>query len=159
MTSSCFIRCTVSLTYYGLSLNSVNLGGNEYLSFTLSGLIEIPSYVFCVLTVDRLGRRNIVAGLFILSGVSLLSTMAVAFDKGILQGFPLSSIFCYDKTDYEIVSRMLQFISIIWSHFQFVLNKNITDHISPFFNAVNIFKIYLHTDALYTCFINSKFIM
>ncbi len=38
-----------TMAYYGLSLNSVNLSGDIYVNFVLTALIEIPSYVFCVM--------------------------------------------------------------------------------------------------------------
>ncbi|KAK7072770.1 hypothetical protein SK128_009598 [Halocaridina rubra] len=47
----CWAVCT--LVYYGLSSNSGNLGGNLYVNFILTMLIEIPSYVFSYLVLDR----------------------------------------------------------------------------------------------------------
>ena len=41
------------MVYYGLSMNAGNLGGDRYISFSLSGLIEIPSYVVAYFLVDR----------------------------------------------------------------------------------------------------------
>ncbi len=46
-----------TLGYYGLSLNAVNLGGNIYVSFVLTALIEIPSYILTVLVIDHWGRK------------------------------------------------------------------------------------------------------
>ena len=66
-----------SLGYYGLSLNSPNLGVSVYVSFAISGGIELPSYIFVFLTLNRIGRRPIIAGLFFLGAVALLLTMAV----------------------------------------------------------------------------------
>ena len=43
----------VVLCYNGLTLNSVNLGGNIYVNMALGVLIEVPSYLFCCLTVDK----------------------------------------------------------------------------------------------------------
>ena len=44
---------------YGLGFNSVNLGGDIYVSFVLTAFIEIPSYIFLVLVVDRMGRKPV----------------------------------------------------------------------------------------------------
>ena len=44
---------------YGLGFNSVNLGGDIYVTFVLTAFIEIPSYIFLVLVVDRLGRKPV----------------------------------------------------------------------------------------------------
>ena len=38
-----------TLSYYGLGFSSVNLSGDIYVSYFLSALIEIPSYIFCSL--------------------------------------------------------------------------------------------------------------
>nr|KAF6463120.1 solute carrier family 22 member 16 [Molossus molossus] len=50
---------TGCLGFYSFSLNSVNLGGNEYLNLFLMGAVEIPAYVFVCLGMDIVGRRNI----------------------------------------------------------------------------------------------------
>nr|XP_027234779.1 organic cation transporter protein-like isoform X1 [Penaeus vannamei]XP_027234780.1 organic cation transporter protein-like isoform X1 [Penaeus vannamei] len=47
----CWAVCT--LVYYGLSSNSGNLGGNIFVNFIATMLIEIPSYVFSFLVLDR----------------------------------------------------------------------------------------------------------
>lgn len=39
--------------YYGLSMNAGNLGGDRYIGFSLSGLIEIPSLAVAYFLVDR----------------------------------------------------------------------------------------------------------
>uniref|UniRef100_A0A182N5I8 Major facilitator superfamily (MFS) profile domain-containing protein n=1 Tax=Anopheles dirus TaxID=7168 RepID=A0A182N5I8_9DIPT len=66
-----------SLTYYGLSWNTNNLGGNPLLNFVISGAVEIPAYSFLLLTLNRWGRRTILCGCMILAGTMLLATMAV----------------------------------------------------------------------------------
>ena len=45
-----FVNCMV---YYALAMTSGNLVGNEYLGFSLSGLVEIPSLVLGYLIIDR----------------------------------------------------------------------------------------------------------
>nr|XP_055186542.1 solute carrier family 22 member 16 isoform X3 [Nyctereutes procyonoides] len=52
---------TGCLGFYFFSLNSVNLGGNEYLNLFLMGAVEIPAYIFMCLGMDRIGRRSILA--------------------------------------------------------------------------------------------------
>ncbi|XP_035212350.1 organic cation transporter protein-like isoform X2 [Stegodyphus dumicola] len=53
-----FVWMTIAFTYYGLSLNTNALQGNDYLNFFLSGLMEIPATIFCMLTLDRFGRKK-----------------------------------------------------------------------------------------------------
>lgn len=67
-------------TYYGLSWNTNNLGGNHLLNFVLSGLVEYPAYVFLLLTLNRWGRRNILCGCMIVAGASLLISNVIPKD-------------------------------------------------------------------------------
>ncbi|XP_037076674.1 organic cation transporter-like protein, partial [Pollicipes pollicipes] len=50
----------VAMVYYGISMVSTDLGGDVYTNFILTMLIEIPSYVFCALTLNptRAGQRG-----------------------------------------------------------------------------------------------------
>nr|CAD7588640.1 unnamed protein product [Timema genevievae] len=66
-------------TYYGLSWNTSNLGGNDYLNFFISGAVEIPAYSFLLLTLNRWGRKSILCGCMLVGGVSLLLTLAVPY--------------------------------------------------------------------------------
>lgn len=65
----------VSLTYYGLSLNSGNLGGNLYLNFTLVAVVEFPAYTVCLLLLDRLGRKWLHCISMLVGGVACVSTV------------------------------------------------------------------------------------
>ena len=65
------------MVYYGLSLNSSNLGGNDYINFFISGAVEFPAYLFCQLTLHYIGRRWSLAGTMIVGGISLLCILAV----------------------------------------------------------------------------------
>ena len=49
----CICRIVVTLAYYGLSLNAADLGGNMFVNFVAIMLIEVPSYVFAYLMLDR----------------------------------------------------------------------------------------------------------
>ncbi|XP_055696243.1 organic cation transporter protein-like [Lutzomyia longipalpis] len=64
-------------TYYGLSWNTNNLGGNDLLNFVISGAVEIPAYVFLLFTLNRWGRKTILCGCMLVAGTMLLLTMAV----------------------------------------------------------------------------------
>jgi MFS transporter, OCT family, solute carrier family 22 (organic cation transporter), member 4/5 len=67
----------ISGTYYGLSWNTNNLGGNALLNFVISGAIELPAYIFLLLTLNKWGRKSILAGSMILAGAVLLTTMVI----------------------------------------------------------------------------------
>jgi len=66
-----------SLVYYGLSLNTSNLGGDPYVNFFISAAVEIPAYIFCQLALMYMGRRWPLSGTMLLGGIALLCTMAV----------------------------------------------------------------------------------
>lgn len=70
-------RFVNSATYYGLSWNTGNLGGNEYINFLISGLVEIPAYTFLLLTLNRWGRKMILCGSMAVAGLALLSNVFV----------------------------------------------------------------------------------
>lgn len=70
-------RFTNCLTYYGLSWNSPNLGGNQYVNYIISGAVEIPAYIFLAFTLDKWGRRFILAGSLMVSSFVLLATIFV----------------------------------------------------------------------------------
>ena len=44
---------TATMGYYGLSLISVHLTDDIYVNFVLFAVIEIPSYIFCVLVSQK----------------------------------------------------------------------------------------------------------
>ncbi|XP_068085491.1 organic cation transporter protein isoform X2 [Anabrus simplex] len=67
-------------TYYGLSWNTSNLGGNDYLNFFISGAVEIPAYTFLLLTLNRWGRKTILCSCMVLGGVALLLTTVIPPD-------------------------------------------------------------------------------
>lgn len=66
-----------SATYYGLSWNTSNLGGNDMVNFIISGAVEFPAYTFLLLTLNRWGRRNILCGCMLVAGISLLATIII----------------------------------------------------------------------------------
>lgn len=76
-----FFRFANSITYYGLSWNTSNLGGNDYLNFVVSGAVEFPAYTFLIFTLNKWGRKHILCGCMVTAGISLLLTMAVPNGK------------------------------------------------------------------------------
>ncbi|XP_030828463.1 organic cation transporter protein [Strongylocentrotus purpuratus] len=66
-----------SLIYTGLSLNTSNLGANDYAAFAVAGAVEIPAYIIAMFTVEYFGRRPSLIVLVLLGGVSCLCTALV----------------------------------------------------------------------------------
>jgi OCT family organic cation transporter-like MFS transporter 4/5 len=66
-------RFSITFVFFGLSLNSVSVGGNQFTNFILVALIELPAYVVFFFAMDRLGRRNTLSFSLFLSGISCIS--------------------------------------------------------------------------------------
>lgn len=75
-----FDWCANNITYYGLSWNTNNLGGNPYLNFVISGAVETPANIFTLLTLNRWGRKKILCGSMIFAGTALLTTLLIPID-------------------------------------------------------------------------------
>ncbi|KAL3882128.1 hypothetical protein ACJMK2_028499 [Sinanodonta woodiana] len=65
----------VSMVYFGLSLNTGNLGGDFYLNFIISGLVEFPAHTLCILLLNRLGRKKLHCGSMLLGGIGCICTI------------------------------------------------------------------------------------
>lgn len=69
----------ISGVYYGLGLNTSNLGGNDYINFVIFAAVEIPAYSLGLVLLDLVGRRIILCGSLLLGGATLL--IIPAFDS------------------------------------------------------------------------------
>ncbi|XP_012293903.2 solute carrier family 22 member 16 [Aotus nancymaae] len=68
---------TGSLGFYSFSLNSINLGGNEYLNLFLLGVVEIPAYTFVCIAMDKVGRRTVLVFALFCSALACGVTMVI----------------------------------------------------------------------------------
>ena len=69
----CINFLVITMCYYGLTMHSVNLGStNIYVNFVLSAVIEIPSYVFASLILDRIGRKTTLIACQTIAGMSCI---------------------------------------------------------------------------------------
>lgn len=71
-------RFSNEMVYVGLSYYGPALGSDQYMSFLLSSLVEIPSYLLCWVVMDRWGRRWPLCVCMILSGVSCTITVLLS---------------------------------------------------------------------------------
>ena len=78
----CIIKNNFFLGYYGISMVSAKLGSNASVSTIAAALTEIPAYLFCMVAMDRLGRKPICWFAFTLTGISCLPA---GFTHGSLQ--------------------------------------------------------------------------
>merc|ERR1712136_31224 len=87
----CFDWLVENLVYYGVSLNAGSLPGNLYVNNVLNGCVEIASYILCILTMDRLGRRMTLSGSLFIAGFSLLISMIILEFAGDSEGLETTS--------------------------------------------------------------------
>lgn len=72
----CF-RMTISVGYFGLSLDTPNMHGNTYVNCFLSAVVEVPAYVSAWLLLQYLPRRYSMATALFLGGSVLLFVQLV----------------------------------------------------------------------------------
>lgn len=65
----------VSTVYFGLALNSGDLGGSVYVNFLVGAVVELPAYAICIVLLDRMGRKKLHALVMTIGGLSCLATM------------------------------------------------------------------------------------
>nr|XP_006825794.1 PREDICTED: organic cation transporter protein-like [Saccoglossus kowalevskii] len=68
----CFNWFAVSLVYYGLALNTDQLGTNPYTTYVISGVVELPSYLLCWYLLDKIGRRWTMCSCMVFGGIALI---------------------------------------------------------------------------------------
>ncbi|XP_071958365.1 solute carrier family 22 member 15-like [Antedon mediterranea] len=71
-----------SVVYMGLTMGAGDIGSNAYISLALSGLVELPAYVACVLLLDVIGRRAMLSGCNILGGLACLLLIFIPDNAG-----------------------------------------------------------------------------
>ncbi|XP_071542755.1 organic cation transporter protein-like [Panulirus ornatus] len=81
MRRRCFIMFfewfVISMVYFGLLFSGGNINASVYILTILSGVVEIPSYIFVSWTIQKLGRRVNLCGVCVISGVALLLILTV----------------------------------------------------------------------------------
>ena len=68
-------RIVVCMVYYGLALNSGDLGGDLFMNFFLQSLMDIPATVIVVVLLDKVGRKPLQVSSMIIGGVACVSTI------------------------------------------------------------------------------------
>lgn len=64
----------MTFVYYGLSINAVNMGGDQYVNFALVSAVEIPGYWGALLLMNKVGRRPVLT-----SGYWICAACQVAY--------------------------------------------------------------------------------
>lgn len=64
-----------ALVYFGLSLSTSSLGGNNYVAFFISGAVEIPAYLLSIPAIESsLGRRGSIVLFEVIGGAACILT-------------------------------------------------------------------------------------
>ena len=124
----------VTLGYYGISMGATKLGSNIFVSFILTALIEIPSYIFCTLVMDHWGRKPIFVSALFLTG-------ATAVPAGFL-------------ADDNVVRTVLALAGIMTNH-SYQGQKTKTRFSGKFGAAASFSIVYLYTAELYPTVVRS----
>ena len=65
----------MALLYHGLSLNVGNLGGNLYLNFAFSAMVEAVAYTVSIPGIVCMGRKKFHCTCMLMGGATLLLTI------------------------------------------------------------------------------------
>lgn len=88
---SCFSWMVISLVYYAVSYSAGTFGGNRYLVFFLTSLIEIPSNWTCIVLCKKIGRKKTTVLGVVVSCIA--SIVAVLFQRNLKNtGFLVANI-------------------------------------------------------------------
>lgn len=69
------------MVYYGVSMNTNFLGGNLYTTFVFGALMEVPAVLVVFFVVDRIGRKPLLAGGYLVAALCMLSNLAFTEER------------------------------------------------------------------------------
>ncbi|XP_053396544.1 organic cation transporter protein-like [Mercenaria mercenaria] len=64
-----------SMSYYGVVLNTGNLGGDLFFNFVLLTIAEYPGKILDMLLLDRIGRKRLYVGYLFVGGIACITTI------------------------------------------------------------------------------------
>ncbi|KOB66489.1 Organic cation transporter, partial [Operophtera brumata] len=73
---------TMTLVYYGLSINAVNMSGNPYVNYIAVSAVEIPGFWISVLLLSRVGRKPVLMGGFWICAACQIAYIFLPDGKG-----------------------------------------------------------------------------
>jgi len=66
----------VFLCYFGITMTSASFSDEMYLNYTLVFLVDLPSQLFCLLCLEKVGRKSLFGGSQLLAGITFLAAGA-----------------------------------------------------------------------------------
>ncbi|XP_050390997.2 organic cation transporter protein [Patella vulgata] len=72
-----FMWFATSVTYFGIMLNLESLVGDIYLNLVLATIVEAVCVIVVLLTVERLGRKRLLCGCFLLGSIALIAVILI----------------------------------------------------------------------------------
>ncbi|PIK48835.1 putative organic cation transporter protein-like [Apostichopus japonicus] len=100
------------MTYFGLTFMSGELGFPFYPSFFIQAAVEVPAYVFCIILLSYVGRRNPTSFFTTMAGVACLVSV-------VMRGFGLSFSAIISLIG-ETISPLVLVLSHWWPPFPMV---------------------------------------
>lgn len=91
-------RLIIHLCYNGNSLQTSNLPFNTYVSFSVGAFLEIPVNMFCILSLDRFGRKWPDVICLYVGGILGIISGCLSKSKNRNFSFYIESIwYCFDR--------------------------------------------------------------
>jgi len=79
----CFTWLVANIVYYGLGLNAAALPGDIFTNNALNGVMDVLAHIFCILAVNRIGRKLLLVLTFEIAGVAMMcSTLTTELAYG-----------------------------------------------------------------------------
>lgn len=98
---------TSAVVYQGLVMRLGIAGGNVYLDFLISGIVEFPAAFLILLTIERIGRRLPFAAANIVSGAACLITAFIPDSMFWLK----STVACIGRLGITMAFEMVVFVN------------------------------------------------
>ncbi|XP_046846902.1 solute carrier family 22 member 15-like [Xenia sp. Carnegie-2017] len=101
-----------ALVYYGISYSSVDIGGNRYLNFALTSIVELPSFILCMVIANKYFLKRCLSNCLQIVKLGTLSRLIyhiVPYDtKKKILSFPLIYVKLKVKIPFKIVFYSLK---------------------------------------------------
>lgn len=67
-------RLANAMVYYGLTINTSDMGVDPYANYFFSCMVEVPALILALLLIDRMGRRKMFFFFMFTAGIACIVT-------------------------------------------------------------------------------------